>query len=62
VAEPGAPPVAETLDRFCLEHLARFKRPKTYRFVSELPKNAYGKVLKTELREMEGARTGVSAG
>jgi long-chain acyl-CoA synthetase len=62
VAEPGAPPVAETLDRFCLEHLARFKRPKAYRFVADLPKNAYGKVLKTELREMEAARTGVSAG
>jgi long-chain acyl-CoA synthetase len=62
VAEPGGQPAAETLDRFCLDHLARFKRPKTYRFVAELPKNAYGKVLKTELREMEAARTGVSAG
>ena len=40
----------EELDRLCLDHIARFKRPKTYRFVSELPKNNYGKVLKTELR------------
>jgi long-chain acyl-CoA synthetase len=53
VAEPGAQPVAETLDRFCLEHLARFKRPKAYRIVPDLPKNAYGKVLKTELRSSE---------
>lgn len=40
----------EELDRLCLDHIARFKRPKTYRFVPELPKNNYGKVLKTELR------------
>jgi long-chain acyl-CoA synthetase len=62
VAESGARAEPDALDRFCLEHLARFKRPKTYRFVAELPKNAYGKVLKTELREMEAARTGVSTG
>jgi long-chain acyl-CoA synthetase len=34
----------------CLEHIARFKRPREYRFVDALPKNNYGKVLKTELR------------
>ncbi|MGE5338064.1 MAG: AMP-binding enzyme [Gemmatimonadota bacterium] len=41
---------AATLDAFCLEHIARFKRPKRYQFVDELPKNAAGKVLKRELR------------
>jgi acyl-CoA synthetase (AMP-forming)/AMP-acid ligase II len=41
--------VAE-LDALCLDHIARFKRPKAYRFVDTLPKNNYGKVLKTELR------------
>lgn len=40
------------LDRYCLDHVARFKRPKEYRFVAELPKNNYGKVLKTELRKL----------
>lgn len=40
----------EALDRFCLEHIARFKRPKRYHLVDALPKNNYGKVLKTELR------------
>jgi long-chain acyl-CoA synthetase len=40
-----------TLDAFCLERIARFKRPKRYLFVEALPKNNYGKVLKTELRE-----------
>ncbi len=43
------------LDQHCLENIARFKRPKIYRFVSELPKNNYGKVLKTILREQEKA-------
>ena len=39
------------LDRLCLAQIARFKRPKIYRFVEGLPKNNYGKVLKTALRE-----------
>jgi len=43
---------AEELDRFCLERMARFKRPKAYRFIDMLPKNNYGKVLKTKLRRM----------
>lgn len=41
----------QILDAFCLEHMARFKRPKEYFFLPNLPKNNYGKVLKTELRE-----------
>ncbi len=41
----------EALDRFCLDHIARFKRPKRYHVVEALPKNNYGKVLKTTLRE-----------
>ncbi|AOW12697.1 AMP-dependent synthetase [Hydrogenophaga crassostreae] len=42
---------AQALDAFCLEHIARFKRPKRYEIVDSLPKNNYGKVLKTALRE-----------
>lgn len=42
----------QALDACCLERIARFKRPKEYRFVASLPKNNYGKVLKTELRKM----------
>jgi long-chain acyl-CoA synthetase len=42
---------ARDLDALCLENIARFKRPKDYRFVDSLPKNNYGKVLKTELRK-----------
>ncbi|MCV2888537.1 class I adenylate-forming enzyme family protein [Ruegeria aquimaris] len=43
---------AEELDCLCVENIARFKRPKHYRWLDELPKNNYGKVLKTELRRM----------
>ncbi|MCX7159585.1 MAG: long-chain fatty acid--CoA ligase, partial [Proteobacteria bacterium] len=48
---PGVTVSAQALDALCLEQIARFKRPKDYRFVSDLPKNNYGKVLKTELRK-----------
>jgi len=50
VLRSGAPTGAAELDSFCLQHIARFKRPKRYVFVEELPKNATGKVLKRELR------------
>lgn len=45
------------LDRLCLENIARFKRPKHYRFVPALPKSNYGKVLKTDLREWLAAES-----
>ena len=44
---------AQTLDALCLSRIARFKRPKHYRFVETLPKNNYGKILKTELRDID---------
>jgi long-chain acyl-CoA synthetase len=39
-----------SLDALCLARIARFKRPRAYAIVDELPKNSAGKVLKTELR------------
>ena len=51
VPRPGFELDAAQLDDVCLQHIARFKRPKHYRFVDALPKNNYGKVLKTELRQ-----------
>jgi len=42
---------AEALDAHCLSStLARFKRPREYRFVDELPKSASGKILRRMLR------------
>jgi long-chain acyl-CoA synthetase len=40
------------LNQLCLNNIARFKRPKRYVFLPALPKNNYGKVLKTELRTL----------
>ena len=50
VTRPGASVAPAELDRLCLDNIARFKRPKDYKFVDALPKNNYGKILKTELR------------
>jgi long-chain acyl-CoA synthetase len=54
VAAPGRRCDAGLLDAHCLASIARFKRPKEYRFIEALPKNNYGKVLKTELRASLG--------
>jgi long-chain acyl-CoA synthetase len=52
VARPGHAIDTAALDALCLQHIARFKRPKRYEIVASLPKNNYGKVLKTELRAL----------
>ncbi len=51
VLEAGCAPVDAELDALCLANIARFKRPKAYIYLPDLPKNAYGKVLKTDLRK-----------
>jgi long-chain acyl-CoA synthetase len=56
----GAPVAPQALDTLCQDHIARFKRPKEYHFVETLPKNHYGKVLKTELRASLVAHSGAS--
>jgi long-chain acyl-CoA synthetase len=43
-------PQPNDLDQMCLDRIARYKRPKEYRFVETLPVNNYGKVLRRELR------------
>jgi acyl-CoA synthetase (AMP-forming)/AMP-acid ligase II len=62
VARPGQTPSAGELDGLCLENLARFKRPKRYVFLADLPRNNTGKVLKRELRDLiatyHGGRSG----
>ena len=46
----------DALDAHCLASptLARFKRPRDYRFVDALPKSASGKLLRRMLRTTEG--------
>jgi acyl-CoA synthetase (AMP-forming)/AMP-acid ligase II len=45
----------EELDAHCLASttLARFKRPREYRFVDELPKSPSGKILRRLLRDSQ---------
>jgi acyl-CoA synthetase (AMP-forming)/AMP-acid ligase II len=52
---------AAALDAHCLARIARFKRPKAYVFVDQLPKNSYGKVLKRELSQRLPPASGMSS-
>ncbi len=52
---PQAPPPTEELIAFCRERIASFKKPRWVVFVEEIPKNAYGKTLRRELRERFGS-------
>ena len=50
----GATPDPAELIAYCRERLANYKVPRSVVTVSELPRNAAGKVLKVELREAVG--------
>jgi fatty-acyl-CoA synthase len=51
VRQPGAATDAEALRDFALAHLARFKVPRDFLFVDDLPRNALGKVQHFRLKE-----------
>jgi acyl-CoA synthetase (AMP-forming)/AMP-acid ligase II len=55
VLKEGRQATAEEVIEFCLENMARFKRPKFVDFVPNLPRSAMGKVLKRELRALNDA-------
>ncbi|MFN0080578.1 MAG: long-chain-fatty-acid--CoA ligase [Prosthecobacter sp.] len=50
VLKPGAETTPEALRLFCREHLAHFKVPHGFEFITELPKTATGKIQKYVLR------------
>ena len=51
--KPGASAAGPAeLDAHCRSHLAPHKRPRAFRFLAELPKSHYGKVLKGELAKL----------
>ncbi len=52
VLRAGSPADASALAAFLGERLARFKLPKAFRFLAELPRTAYGKVVKGALRDV----------
>ncbi|MCA1801693.1 MAG: long-chain fatty acid--CoA ligase [Rhodothermaceae bacterium] len=51
VAEPGEKLTSEDIRDFCEGNLARYKIPKHFTFLNELPKSDSGKILKRALRE-----------
>jgi acyl-CoA synthetase (AMP-forming)/AMP-acid ligase II len=55
VPRPGASVAPEDVIAYTRSRLASYKAPSYVAFVSELPRNAMGKVLKTDLRKAHGA-------
>jgi fatty-acyl-CoA synthase len=51
VLKPGGSATEEELLRFMTERLAKYKVPKSVRFLESLPFSAAGKILKRELRD-----------
>jgi fatty-acyl-CoA synthase len=54
-AEPGTELDAEALSSFVAAHLAGFKVPKRWAFVSDLPRTASGKIQKNKVKEQVSA-------
>lgn len=52
VLRAGETTDSAALDEYCRETLAHFKSPKHISIVDELPKNASGKILKRDLRQV----------
>jgi len=51
VTRPGMTVTEAEIVEYCRRGLASYKKPSSVEFLDELPKNAYGKILKRELRE-----------
>ena len=51
VLKPGASASADDLRAFCLTELGRYKTPREFRFVDELPKGPSGKIQRLKLLE-----------
>jgi acyl-CoA synthetase (AMP-forming)/AMP-acid ligase II len=49
VPQPGTSLREEEIIAFCTPQLAHYKRPESVTFISSLPKNAAGKVMKSEI-------------
>lgn len=51
-ADPAQPPTLDELTMLCRKRLASYKKPTRLVVVDSLPRNAVGKVVKSELREL----------
>ena len=56
VVKPGETATAEEIIAYCKEKLASYKVPRQIEFLEALPKSAVGKILRRELRAMEGKK------
>lgn len=54
---PGYSATADELVAHCRRSLAGYKCPRTFYFLDSLPKNPSGKILKRELRKMQGTES-----
>ncbi len=52
ITKAGVPLTGEELDAFVTGQLARFKMPRQYQFVDELPRNAMGKIQHFKVRAL----------
>jgi long-chain acyl-CoA synthetase len=53
VLRPGAAATEEEIIEHCRPHLAAYKRPRSVRFVPDLPKTSTGKVMRRELKTLD---------
>lgn len=51
VLKEGKTVDAEQLNAYCADRLAKYKIPKHFEFLDELPKNTTGKILRRSLKE-----------
>jgi acyl-CoA synthetase (AMP-forming)/AMP-acid ligase II len=51
---PGFQLCQAALDAHLLKHLARYKVPRTYEFVEQLPRDEAGKIRRSKLRDERG--------
>jgi acyl-CoA synthetase (AMP-forming)/AMP-acid ligase II len=61
VLDPGKEATEDQLKNYVKKNLARYKVPREIVFLDELPRNATGKVLKRELKELDVEESGASA-
>jgi HIP---CoA ligase len=52
VVKPGAALDEQAVIAYTREHLANFKAPRSVAFLTALPRNPGGKVVKPQLREL----------
>ena len=53
VLRPGATATEAEIIEHCRAHLAAYKRPRSVRFVPDLPKTSTGKVMRRELKTLD---------